>query len=391
MAELPAVGPHAGEAEYGRYKQIVGEAFTTLADRCDAYLKLAGPANIRVVRAGGQVAGGLVSLPAGQWFGGRSVPTGAIAAVAVAPEFRARGIATQLLRGVLEELHAAGTPLSTLYPATVQLYRRVGYEQAGFSCEISVPLRLIDLRDRGLEVRAARADDIEAIRAVYRQWVARFSGGLDRTGFFWHRLHHPRGENARVYVVCADKRVEGYALVWDQKSDERYNLRVEDLAALTPAAARRLLAFFADHRTVRENVVWRSGPSDPLLGLLAEDRYQIRGLSPWMLRIIDVRGALETRAYPAGVGAEVHLVIRDDVLPENDDRYVLIVKDGRGRVERGGRGAVEIDVRGLAALYSGYRSRAELALAGQLAGPEGELAGLDAVFAGPIPWMRDDF
>jgi hypothetical protein len=47
--------------------------------------------------------------------------------------------------------------------------------------------------------------------------------------------------------------------------------------------------------------------------------------------------------------------------------------------------------RGLAALYSGYRTARELALAGLAEGTEGELESAEAVFAGAFPWMRDGF
>src|SRR5687768_7116564 len=48
---------------------------------------------LRIVRRRGAVAGGGAILGAGQWFGGRSVASGAISVVAIAPEHRGRGAA----------------------------------------------------------------------------------------------------------------------------------------------------------------------------------------------------------------------------------------------------------------------------------------------------------
>jgi predicted acetyltransferase len=111
----------------------------------------------------------------------------------------------------------------------------------------------------------------------------------------------------------------------------------------------------------------------------------------WMLRIVDVPGALKARGYSPGLTAEVHLSVRDDVLPHNHGRFVLQVADSRASVQRGGDGTLHVDIRGLAAMYSGHLSPAELKAAGYLDGPDEDLAAATAIFAGPTPWMPDIF
>lgn len=392
MATTFSVGPHQSDDELEQFCTIMGEAFATPLDRCQQYVDLVGPQNIRIVRTGRTVAGGLAVLPKGQWFGGRSVPMAGIAAVAVAPQFRARGAATGLLTETLAELHAAGTPISTLYPATLALYRRVGYEVAGLHMDVTLPTQGIDVRDRTLNVRAAMSADEDRIQVVYARYAAATAGNLERTAFHWARVREVRGEPTQAYVVTRGDAIEGYAYVLAQAAAEgRYNLRVADLAALTPAAARRLLTFLADYRTVRDQVRFWSGPADPLLSHLAEAVYRTEGRTPWMLRVVDVKGALEARGYAPGLSAEVHLAVRDDVLPANGGRYVLKVGAGRGHVERGGRGAIDLDVRGLAALYTGLLTPQDIVLAGLGQGAGADLGVLASVFAGPTPWMRDEF
>ena len=112
---------------------------------------------------------------------------------------------------------------------------------------------------------------------------------------------------------------------------------------------------------------------------------------PWMLRIIDVRRALGERGYAPTHESELHLRVRDDLLPANDGAFVLRVSGGKGEVESGGDGRLQIDVRGLAPLYSGYASAHELISTGYIEGAEADLGLADAVFAGPAPWMADFF
>lgn len=392
MSDPPAISPPAGQQELLRLTEILCVAFNESASRFASYVELVGIDNLRVVREGGEVAGGLGILPMGQWFGGRRVPMAGIAAVATAPQYRGRGSASRLLRGMIEELHAGGWFLSVLFPATQPVYRRVGYELAGMRFQIRLPTRAIDLADRRLEIRPIEPADNETIERLYHQRAMSCPGNLDRCRAIWHRVRHPRGEPAMGYAVCRAGRVEGYVYFTQRKTEDGYyDLKISDLVALTPEAARRLLTFFADHRSLAEAAVWHGSPADAMLTLLAEQHYTIKSAGQWMLRVVDVPGALTARGYPAGLQAELHLAVRDDVLAANDGPFVLKVADGHGTVEPGGRGSFRIDIRGLAALYSGYSSPADLLLAGCLQADDRDSALAASIFAGPLPWMPDAF
>ena len=108
-----------------------------------------------------------------------------------------------------------------------------------------------------------------------------------------------------------------------------------------------------------EHMTWNGGPLDPLLYLLGEQQTSgsrnkvkiIRSLD-WMLRIVDVAGALAARGYPPGLSAELHLDLSDDILPANAGRWVLSVDGGRGQAQPGGAGRLRLDARDLAAIYA---------------------------------------
>ena len=59
-----------------------------------------------------------------------------------------------------------------------------------------------------------------------------------------------------------------------------------------------------------------------------------------MTRIVDVPAALTERGYPEAIDAELHLRVRDDVLPANDGTFVLHVSGGKAEVRPGGTGAM---------------------------------------------------
>jgi predicted acetyltransferase len=168
-------------------------------------------------------------------------------------------------------------------------------------------------------------------------------------------------------------------------------MRIRDWAARTPAAFARLQTLVADHRSLVQDVIWKGPPVDPLLCSPEEQRFQHRGSERWMLRIVDVRAALEQRGYPEGVSADLHLEVADDLLHGNAGRFVLHVADGSGKVTRGGRGDLRCGVRGLSPLYSSMLVPQELARIGWIEGDPTTLATAARIFSGPQPWMADGF
>ncbi len=110
-----------------------------------------------------------------------------------------------------------------------------------------------------------------------------------------------------------------------------------------------------------------------------------------MLRVIDVSTALEKRGYPLGMETELHLEVRDNLLPENNGKFVLAVASGRGEVTRGGKGELQLDVRGLAPLYTGLFTPLQLQLTGQMEATQIAKLSATQIFAGSQPWMPDFF
>lgn len=396
-AETVEIGIPADEDELRAMRRLADYAFSPSPPPLpDIQGMLAqGRENFRVARVRGRAAGSLGIIPMGQWFGGRSVPMAGINAVAVAPEHRAAGIATRLLRRMLEDVRAQGMPLSVLYPATQPVYRRAGYEQAGIHLAYFQPVAALPPRDRSLDIRPAEPDELPALRALYAERARRTSGNLDRNEYMWSRIWSDRGGSTVVntYAVERDGAPEGYVAYHQaqETGEQDRNIVARDLVALTPDAARRLLSFFADHRSVVRNVTWAGAPADPLLFHIPNQDYRVRWYEQWMLRLVDVRAALEARGYPPGIETEVHLRVRDDALPWNDGPFVLRVSGGVAEVREGGEGRVGLDVRGLASIYSGYLSPAGMLSTGYIEGPVEDLAALGAVFAGPAPWMADGF
>lgn len=364
--------------------------FNMNPDQVREYVERVGYETFRVVRQDGRMAAGLGIIETAQWFGGRKVPCIAISPVGAAPEFRGRGASSHLLQKMHEEVREKGYPLSCLYPATLTFYRRSGYEKAGAWNTYELATDAIHLKCRDLEL--ARVTDEagdEEIRRLYEARARLNNGHLERWPNLWNRILKGRDKPVQKVLVRRGGRAEGYVCCVQGGQVEQ--TRIVDWCAMTGDAARRLLTFFADDRSMTSSIQWRGGPSDPFLFVLSEPKEKVVETFDWVLRITDVEMALALRGYPAGLTCEIHLEVDDGQLPWNDGRFILRIEEGHAEVRRGGDGRLAVDVRTLAALYTGYLTPLEARLAGTLEGDESELSRAQLAFSGPRPWMPDIF
>jgi predicted acetyltransferase len=249
---------------------------------------------------------------------------------------------------------------------------------------------------RKLDLIPFAEERYEEVKRLYAERARRSAGNLDRPAWIWEKRLAPKDQPCFRYLVMNGEQAEGYVIY--TQGGRTDPLKVADVCALTQAAARRILALFAGYHSMVESVVWVSGSLDPLLYLLRENliggdrlREKIRRNYDWMLRIVDVAGALSGRGYPPELRAELHFDVRDSLLPANNGRFVLQVVDGRGVVQSGGQGRLTLDVRDLASIYTGFIAPAERRIIGAIDGPDADLALMGAVFSGPRPWIADMF
>jgi predicted acetyltransferase len=354
------------------------------------------PDHFRLLRHEGRIAGGLVAVPVGQWFGGRSVPQWAIRLVGVGLDYRSLGAAPVLMAAMLREARRQGVAISSLYPATQPLYRSVGYEQAGFNQLFSFSTTAARVRDHRMRVQRYDPDTgIEPLQRLYDLRARQVAGHIDRSDWFWKRILKPRFLPPPVtYLAVGDDGPEGYmvyAMASKGPSLHGYDLTVTDFVATSGSAARRMVAHLGEHHSMGKTVHLRGAPEAAALYSMPQQHIQIESSICWMLRIVDVHKALEARGYHPQVSGRLQFELHDDLLPENAGRWTLTIEAGHARVSSGGDGALRLDIKGLAPLYAGHLSPFDLTLTGLAEGSDEALQQAAHLFAGPRSWMPDFF
>jgi len=334
-----------------------------------------------------------------QWYGGQPVPTQAIAMVAVEPTLRGQGVGSALMRAALDEGRSSGAALAVLCPSTLPLYHRLGFGRGGVSCDWSAPpAALGDGSDIGAADGAtdgwiSPADPLDAtpLARIRRSLLAVNNGLGERNEALWTLALCPDGEPAELFLLNGPDGPEGYIALLPPK-DRR--LVVADFCAPTGRAIRLATRLLTSYRAQTDRIVWRGGPDDPLALMARDIGVQMDARDEWLLRVLDVRQSLTSRAYPDGVNASLTLVIDDPLFPENCGNFHLQVAGGVGVIaicEKDETPSATLGIAAFSSLFTGHASARTLSQTGLLYGKEKIINILDALYCGARPWMVDRF
>ncbi|MEU6825723.1 GNAT family N-acetyltransferase [Streptomyces atriruber] len=356
---------------------------------------------------GGELVGFVAAFPFTVSVPGGELPCPCLTFVSVAPTHRRRGVLSGMLAELFARAAADGAPIASLWASEDAIYGRFGFGPAthGHTVEIDArrplalritpddrPLRLIDPSDApdllGGYYDATRTERAGRIARAESWWREEWLVEEDEED---DELSPPR------VVVLGDPGgpVAGYAIYRTRTRDDAPGLvRLDELEADTPAVAAALWRYLASIDLTGLIRAWGRPVDDPL-HLFAADRDQVRvtGQFPalWM-RLVDVRGALESRSWAAPV--DVVLDVRDDRLPANEGRHRLTASPEGCAYERTEAPAdLTLDVRDLAACYLGG-TRIDALIRAGLATEHtpGTAAALDAALRTPLlPHTVDEF
>ena len=382
--DLRLVGPDDDEAAWRLSSVTFGYAHEPRPD--DFHFTAPGRTTWGLFDDTGALIAKVTDRDQGHWFGGRLVPASGVAGVAVAPEWRSRGVARRMLTHLLHTARERGAAISTLFPTTLTPYRRLGWEEVGALTSTAWPTSAVAAvpRSEDLSFRAATADDRLRLAELYRD-VARQSNGLMDRDTPAYRAAEPHGVTVAVDPSGA---VVGYA-AWTRGRgyDASSTVTVDELIGADARAVAGLLWTVGGWASVAGTVILRLRPDDPAPYLFPPTDGTVHTRLPWMARIVDAPAAFAARGYPPSVAGRLHLLLVDAECPWNAGPHRLVVADGTGRLEPGGAGTVRMSARGLAAWYAGV-APATLRRAGLIDGDDPLLA---IATAGPPPALLDYF
>ena len=331
------------------------------------------------------------------YFGGVAVPTSGIAGVTVAAESRGQGALAPLFETLLRAARDRGAVVSGLFPTAPRIYRRFGYEVVTDLDTVELPTRVLGSvpRPAGVRTRRAVAADFDDIRAVYDAWAAGQNGPLTRRGVSFTATAQEFLDAYTGVTVALDETdgICGY-VSWErgQGFGEDALIAVSDLLATRADAYQALLATVGSFSSVTARTALRTSGADLVRHFLPTSHWRRTTTLPYMIKVLDVPGAIALRRYPPGLTAELSFRLTGDFLTDNDAAYEVSISSGYAECDV--TDAPDDDrvltPHGLALLYAGAQACANLRAAGHLTGGDrADDRDWDAAFGGYQVHIRD--
>jgi predicted acetyltransferase len=354
--------------------------------------------DLRVAEVAGKIVAHAFLFPLEVGIGGRSVKTGAIASVGVAPEARGRGLASRLLDRLHLDSFERGDAITLLFAFRQGFYARYGYAPTTPSRRLALSPHAIPRAwstHDGLVVRAADGADREGIEAMYARAATRQTGWITRPSTLWDtRL---LDERRRFFVVARGHSVVGY-ISWtlsQHGAHEATTLVVGDLVAVDEEPRRALWGLLGQQRAQVHQIHVNVDAHDPIDRALIDADLGTFGTPEIehamgticagpMVRMTDIPRALAARGYANDATLELDV---------SGERFHLEVRAGSAVVGPS-RATVAIvtDRVALTAIAYGALSPSDAARLGWLNAPDaGTLRAADALFALPPYFAIDPF
>ena len=308
--------------------------------------------------------------------GGKSAVAG-VSNVAVQPTHTRQGVMTRMMRRQMHDIHEWGEPLAALFASESSIYGRFGYGvgtvHESWKLERAYNTYARKFESKGRIVFLDPEEAVERLPEVYHRCTAGHPGVFPKPSHKWAEeaaspdAHEPSprvrglGRGGLFYAAYEEEgRIEGYAIY----RSNRPTITVTELMGAKNEATAALWRFCFDLDLMSATEAVKRPMDDPLPWMLLDPRRLQRTVRDGVwLRVVDVAGALEQRAY---AGADrLTLEVRDGLCPWNEGRFELEGSaEGASCRSTDGPPDVAIEVSALASGYLGAVSFTTLAGAG---------------------------
>lgn len=335
--------------------------------------------------------------------GGARLPTGAVSRVGVLPTHRRRGVATRLLRALVDDACERGLALMSLRASEATIYERYGFGMAGEYASVTIdPARARPVRGANAtgRIRFVAPDEVlTTVEPIYAAALHRRAGMVTRPESWWRRyLADAIVLGTASHVVVHERepgRPDGYAhydVAWNEGGPGLGGGKgtIHDVIAIDDETELALWSYLLDLDLVR---TWEAGerPVDDVVRAALRDRraYTVTTVDDeqW-LRIVHVDRALGARTY-APVAGSITVTVDDQWIDGNCGTWRI---DAGGAERIDGDSELRADIAALSAAYLGGTSWRTLAATGRVDGAAAAVDRADALMATrPLPFCGSFF
>lgn len=315
-------------------------------------------------------------------------PVGFVTSVCTYPEYTGHGLMKQLMHKSLEHMRRKGQSLALLFPYSIPLYRKMGWEIISNKITYTV-------KDRQIPEKASAPGYVrrvnwehEDFRNLHTQFAAVTHGCLFRNSLAWEEYWRWDEDDTAVAIYYdINEKPCGY-MVYLIKNDV---MHIKEMIYLTREAQAGLWEFIRAHDSMIDEVRGSSYSSEPIAFEL--DDGDIREtIRPYIMgRIVDVgRFFPQYHCDPTADDAEITFEIEDAFLSWNN--RAVTIRFHRGEcsiVENTAQNRVKLSIATLTTLLLGYKTAAKLCWMGRIEADRDTIQLLDDVISHEMPNISD--
>ncbi|MFP6796789.1 MAG: GNAT family N-acetyltransferase [Pseudomonadales bacterium] len=353
----------------------------------------------------GKLVSSFTAIPFTMRANGNAVSLAGVSTVGTQPEYRRRGLLRRIQTQAFVDMRDRDQSLAALWASQAAIYQRYGYAMTTVLRSYRVDTTDIGFHDgvwgSGHVERLPVDEAFEVIKSIYIRFVEHRICYLHRSKALWlqNAMEQVEGDGPVYAGVHFDTEgtADGY-IVYTLRANKvdhatrSQEIIVRDMAWLSIAAYRSLWEWLKRHDLVGRVSYRAAAADDPAPELFAEPRllHMVDHEGVW-LRIVDATRALEERAYFND--GEVSIGLVDDPLtPWNNVSMRLEASPEGAHVTPSKSFDLQMSVKTLASLYSGFRSARQLRAWGLIAGNDNAIYTADRLFAGEhAPHCPDHF
>ena len=319
---------------------------------------------------------------------GNTYYIGFVTSVCTYPEYSGHGMMKRLMIQSMTHMRERRQSFAMLFPYSIPLYRRFGYEIISNKISYTV-------KDRQIPTKAKAPGYVRRVdwqskdfMKLHAAFAAATHGCLYRNSLAWEEYWRWDEDDTTVAVYYTTEGVPSGYMVYLIKEDV---MHIKEMIYLDHEAQEGLWEFIRAHDSMIDEVKGNTYFSEPIAFEL--DDGDIREvIRPYIMgRIIDVEQFLaEYKCDPNEGDAVIALDIADEVLPWNNRMFCVKFHQGRCTLtDEAPEHTLKMSIATLTTLLLGYKTAAKLYKLDRIAAHPDAVARLDDLLLHEMPYISD--
>lgn len=349
---------YGAEKDYNLAREIWLENFTDSVDEVDFYFKnIYKKENFLILEEDSEIKGSLHENPYNISFNNNLLPSFYIVAVAVSPEYRGKGYMKKLLNFSLNNAFSKGIDIVFLSPINTEIYSNFGFGYISGLEYYKIKLEDIPFStiSKDIEIKKVKENDFNSMIELYNRKMKDNKIYLQRDKSYFSRIKAEiESDNGKIYTFYKEKRIVGYLMCYFKEGE----ISIREFFYSDIETTKTMLAFLKTFKEYYSDleVTTRQGSN---FNFLFPNQLKVeKSENPYILaRILNVKNIF---SYLNIKDINFKIKVNDSIISENNGVFSIDRSGNIEKLESEDKWNIDIDIRDLATLLSGYMSIDEL-------------------------------